>query len=56
MRFEKCGNENGQIIMLIHGMATTGHACFDRRISDSLFNTHIYNAYGMKLDLLRERN
>ncbi len=32
MRFEKCGNENGQIVILIHGMATTGHACFDRII------------------------
>ena len=26
MRFEKYGNENGQGIMLIHGMATIGHA------------------------------
>ncbi len=38
MRFEKCGNENGQTIMLIHGMATTGHACFDRIIP--LLNTY----------------
>ena len=38
MRFEKCGNENGQTIILIHGMATTGHACFDRIIP--LLNTY----------------
>lgn len=25
MKFEKYGNENGKTIMLIHGMATTGH-------------------------------
>lgn len=32
MRFEKYGNENSKTIMLIHGMATTGHDCFDRII------------------------
>lgn len=32
MRFEKYGNENGQTLMLIHGMATTGHDCFDKII------------------------
>lgn len=41
MRFEKYGNENGKTLMLIHGMATTGHACFDRIIP--LLNTYNIN-------------
>lgn len=32
MRFEKYGDDNKQTMMLIHGMATTGHKCFDNII------------------------
>lgn len=40
MRFEQYGDRNGKTLMLLHGMATTGHECFDRVIP-FLKNYHV---------------